>query len=290
MSFRKLARASALTAGVLFCSAQAHAITNNYVDDAVHTYVGLIAFYDANDNFLWRCSGSLIAPTKFLTAGHCTDVAEGARKARVWFQQDAGANYDPATQLDPDTGYPDYCAPGTLGTLCAEASDVSQIRSYGFANFAGFPNTHDVGVVILDQPINGLGFGQLPGPGALNGLDRARGTRSTVFTSSGYGLSLRTQEHSAVPSISFRVRLMATSTLVNLTSAYTDGFNLQTQGNGDGRGGTCSGDSGGPVYLGPPSSNTIVAVTSFGLNTLCRGTDFSYRIDRQEVLDWINMQ
>ncbi len=69
---------------------------------------------------------------------------------------------------------------------------------------------------------------------------------------------------------------------------WTDGFNLQTQGNGDGRGGTCSGDSGGPVFLGGPDSNLIVAVTSFGLNALCRGTDFSYRVDRAEVLDWIN--
>jgi secreted trypsin-like serine protease len=58
--------------------------------------------------------------------------------------------------------------------------------------------------------------------------------------------------------------------------------------NGDGRGGTCSGDSGGPVFLGGSDSNLIVAVTSFGLNALCRGTDFSYRVDRAEVLDWIN--
>lgn len=58
---------------------------------------------------------------------------------------------------------------------------------------------------------------------------------------------------------------MAQSTLVNLNSALNDGFNLQTQGNGNGRGGTCSGDSGGPVYLGGSSSNLIVAVTSFGL-------------------------
>ncbi len=91
-----------------------------------------------------------------------------------------------------------------------------------------------------------------------------------------------------MPSISYRIRLMATSTLVNLGSSLTDGYNLQTQGNGDGRGGTCSGDSGGPMFLGEADSNLIVGVTSFGLNSLCRGTDFAYRIDRQEVLDWIN--
>ncbi len=62
---------------------------------------------------------------------------------------------------------------------------------------------------------------------------------------------------------------------------------MQTQGNGEGRGGTCSGDSGGPVFLGGFSSNLIVAVTSFGLNALCRGTDFAYRIDQSDVLQWI---
>jgi secreted trypsin-like serine protease len=75
--------------------------------------------------------------------------------------------------------------------------------------------------------------------------------------------------------------------LVNLTSHNNDGFNLQTQGNGDGRGGTCSGDSGGPVFLGDPDSDLIVGVTSFGMSSLCRGTDCAYRIDRTEVLEWI---
>jgi len=81
---------------------------------------------------------------------------------------------------------------------------------------------------------------------------------------------------------------MAQSTLVNLRSANTDSCNLQTQRNGDGRGGTCSGDSGGPVSLGGTNSNLIVGVTSFGMDLLCRGTDFAYRIHRAEVLDWIN--
>jgi secreted trypsin-like serine protease len=80
---------------------------------------------------------------------------------------------------------------------------------------------------------------------------------------------------------------MARSTLVNLRSALTDGYNLQTQGNGTGRGGTCSGDSGGPVFLGDARSNRIVAITSFGLNALCRGTDFAYRTDRASVIEWI---
>jgi secreted trypsin-like serine protease len=263
----------------------AYAITGNWVEDNEHPYVGLVVFYDAGGEFIRRCSGSLITPTKFLTAGHCTDTAEGAVSARVYFQQNAGANFDPATGIDPVSGYPEYCARGTLGKVCATSH---KIFNYGFANFAGFPNTHDVGVVILDQRTRMPEYGLLPKPGELDSLSTARGTEESIFTVSGYGLTYRTNDKDALPNISYQIRLMALSTLVNLGSAIMDGYNLQTQGNGDGRGGTCSGDSGGPVFLGGTSSNPIVGVTSFGMNSLCRGTDFAYRIDRAEVLDWIN--
>ena len=92
------------------------AITGDWVEDNEHPFVGLAVFYDANGEFIWRCSGTLLSPTVFLTAGHCADTAGGAVTARVYFQQDAGAHYDPATQVDPVTGYPEYCAEGTLGT------------------------------------------------------------------------------------------------------------------------------------------------------------------------------
>ena len=128
----------------------AFAITGNWVDDNEHPFVGLVVFYNSSGQFLWRCSGSLISPTKFVTAGHCTDTAEGAASARVYFQQDAGKNFDPATGVDPVSGYPNTCAPGTQGVVCATSS---KLFNYGFANFAGFPNTRDVGLVILDQPI-----------------------------------------------------------------------------------------------------------------------------------------
>ena len=260
------------------------AITNDWVKDSEHPFVGLVAFYDTDGNFIWRCSGSLITPTKFLTAGHCTDTAEGAVSARVYFQQDAGVNYDPVTGVDPITGYPETCAPGTLGTLCVTSGEI---YNYGFADFAGFPNTHDVGLVILDQPIVLQEYGQLPTAGVLDGLSTARGQKDTLFTVSGYGLTYRTNDNAPLPNISYRERLMATSTLVNLNSHNNSGFNLQTQGNGNGRGGTCSGDSGGPVFLGDTQSNLIVGVTSFGMNALCRGSDFAYRIDQPEVLEWI---
>lgn len=262
----------------------AAAVTGNWVEDYEHPFVGLVVFYDENGEFIWRCSGSLISPYTLLTAGHCADTVSGAVTARVYFQQDAGVNYDPATQVDPVSGYPEYCAEGTLGVTCATSDEL---YNFDFTGSLTLPNTHDIGLVILDQPIYLSEYGELPEAGILDSLATARGRNDTVFTVSGYGLTYRTAANSAVPNISYRERLMAQSTLVNLNSALNAGFNLQTQGNGAGHGGTCSGDSGGPVFLGGPESNLIVGVTSFGLNALCRGTDFAYRVDQPEVLEWI---
>jgi Trypsin len=261
---------------VAVLAAPAIAITGtNWVEDNEHPFVGLIVFYDQDGEFLHRCSGSLISPTVFVTAGHCV---EGATTARVYFQQDAGANFNPATGIDPITGYPETCAPGTLGTLCATSDEL-----YDFADFTDSP-ADDVAVVILDQPIALAEYGQLPTANVL--LTIARGTANTLFTVSGYGLTKRWPEQTGKPFISFRERLMGLSTFVNLNN--TGGFYVQTQGNGNGRSGTCSGDSGGPVFLGGFTSNVIVGVTSFGLNALCRGTDFAFRIDTPEVLAWIS--
>ena len=154
---------------------------------------------------------------------------------------------------------------------------------YGFDDFESFPNTRDTGLIVLDQAIKVREYGKLVAPGSLNDLATRRGQQSLTFTSSGYGLSLS----NPVSTTSYRERLMAESTLTNLRSFNTDGFNLQTNGNGDDRGGTCSGDSGGPVFYGGFPSNKIVAVTSFGMNSYCKGVDFSYRTDRKPVIDWI---
>lgn len=270
---------ASVAAGALIMSVagQATAITNDYVDDFEHPFVGLVVFYDEAGEFSHRCTGSLLTPTVLLTAGHCT---AGAASARVYFQQDAGAHFDPATDVDPVSGYPETCAPGTLGVVCATSDEL---YNYGFDEFVTFPDTHDAGLVILDQPIAVGEYGALAAAGSLTGLDTGPGRHRVTFTASGYGLSQSNPQHV----VSFRSRLMATSRLVNLRSHNTDGFNLQSIGSGKGSGGTCSGDSGGPIFFGGTSSNTIVAVTSFGLNAWCRGVDFSYRTDTTDVLAWI---
>ncbi|GGB99148.1 trypsin-like serine protease [Cellulomonas carbonis] len=269
-----LGAALALLLGV---AAPASAITGNYVQDEEHPFVGLLVMYDENGEFMGRCSGSLLTPEIFLTAGHCTD---GATSARVYLQQDAGVSYDAELGYDPVSGYPETCAAGTEGVLCSYAS---QVFNYGFADFEGFPNTLDAGLVVLDTPLVVDEYAVLAAPGTLDPYATQRGLKDLTVTASGYGLSYS----SPTEVVSYRERLMANARITNLVSANTGGFNLQATGNGKGKGGTCSGDSGGPVFLGGYESNLVVAVTSFGLNSYCRGTDFAYRTDTTEVIDWI---
>jgi Trypsin len=274
---------AALIGTLAIAVAPGSAVTGNFVDDFEHPYVGLVVFYDADGEFLWRCSGSLLTPTVLLTAGHCTDqdAEVSPVSARVYFQQDAGANYDPATGLDPVTGYPETCAAGTLGVTCATSDEL---YDFGFDDFAGFPNTQDVGLVILDQPIALPEYGSLAAPGTLDPLATERGRQDVTFTVSGYGLSYT----NPVFTVSYRSRLMAETTLVNLNSANAGGFNIQlSSAPASGRGGTCFGDSGGPVFLGGFESDVIVGVNSFVLNNNCAGVGFGYRVDSAEVQEWI---
>lgn len=269
---RKLLFALVLFSLTLIARQPAHAITGNFVKDFEHPYVGLAVFYDEEGEFSHRCSGALLSPTVFLTAGHCV---EGISTARVYFQQDAGAHFDPATQLDPITGYPETC-------LTQPCTTSATLHNYGYP--AGFPNTHDLGLVILDEPIFLEEYGTLAAAGTLDELSTRRGRQDLTFTASGYGLSYTN------PAItrSFRERLMVSSQLVNLRSALTDGFNLQTTNNPGIGGGTCFGDSGGPIFYGGFSSNLIVGVTSFGLSAhTCAGVDFAYRTDQADVIAWI---
>ena len=261
-------------------SAPAYGITGSYHPDPIHTYVGLAVFYDENGEFSHRCSGSLLSPRIFLTAGHCTDDALNLSSARIYFHQFAGTHFDPATQHDPVTGYPDTCIGGDALCVTGHA-----LHDFGFDNFAGFPNIHDVGIVVLDAPVSfSTRFASLAAPGSVDPLATQRGTQDTSFTISGYGVSDNWPPKK--PVLSFRERLMATSKLQNLRNVYTSGFNIQISGApGNDRGGICSGDSGGPVLW--DATDIIAGVTSFGKNDQCLGNGFAYRVDQEAVIDWI---
>jgi len=230
------------------------AVTFGTEDRDSHPYVGLVVFYNNTGAPMWRCSGTLISPTVFLTAGHCTN---GTTTAKVWFE--------PNLTIYPNTGVAGipYTHPN-------------------FNGFATFPNIHDVGVVVLNEEVIKETYGILPELNILDKLAEKRGQQEQTFTVVGYGFQSIKPFFEAK-----RIRYNATTTLINLRNALTDGYNIQLTNN-PGKyegGGTCFGDSGGPVLK--DDTNIIVAVTSFGLNTLCKGTDFGFRIDTVDAQNFI---
>ena len=160
------------------------------------------------------------------------------------------------TEIDPVTGYPE------TGGITAHT-----LYDYGFDNFAGFPEIHDVGLVILDAPVQTVypdinTYASLAAAGTLDTYGTGQDATVTV---SGYGVS----RINPAQSESYRSRLMATTYIQNLGSHNAAGFNVQLANNpGGGRGGTCSGDSGGPTLL--DDTDVIVAVISWLLASTVR--------------------
>ncbi len=232
-------------------------ITNGELDGDDHPYVGLMIAQDEEGDPLWRCTGTLISSTLFLTAGHCTEAP--AEHVEIWFDSDVEGGI-------PANGYPlDGDAGGT---------------PYTHPDYD--PNAfflYDLGMVELDTPFQMSEYGELPGLAQLDSLKRGK---KSMFTAVGYGL----QRVNPVFTEAERVRMVATPHLVQInTPGFTGDFSLLLSNNHS-TGGTCFGDSGGPNFL--DDTNVIAGVTSFGLNGTCGGTGGVYRIDRADDLDFIN--
>jgi Trypsin len=254
----------------------AGAITGNPVPTGdTYNYVVNLAFYDESGAYLWRCTGTMLSDTVVLTAGHCTS---GAASATLWADEgpieDGNYPFDPVESRPPCTGYTGYPCTGYDATGTPETYPC-------YADYANFPTICDVGVVILDEPFPRDEYGQLPDAGFLDSLATQRGLQDITFTLVGYGLQSVKPVESAL-----RERFMTTAQLVTLRSNWTNGETIQlSQNPGRGMGGTCFGDSGGPAFY--DSTTTVVAITSYGQNANCAGAGWYFRIDQQEVLDWI---
>ena len=257
--------------------APAGAVTNGELDNDGHPQVVLLVA-DVGDGG-WRCSATMLSPTVVLTAGHCvSNHPEDAPIDSMRIFPDADVQqWVPEDPEDPTT---DQHYPGP-GIHAIEAVEWQAHPLYETAPFF----VHDVGVVILEEPglvLDEETYGELPEVDQLDVLKTRRGKQDRTFTAVGYGL----QRINPVFVEAERVRMVANPRLIQInTPGFTGDFSLLLSNN-HATGGTCFGDSGGPNFLG--DSNVVAGVTSFGLNGNCAGTGGVFRMDRQNVLDFVN--
>jgi len=150
-----------IAAGVatLAVAAPALAITGGSLDGNAHPAVGLLVA-DLGHGPEPDCSGSLVSPTVFVTAAHCTG---NLASARVWVSFDST-----------------YVA-GSSTLLAGTAHTDPQ---WGLVK----DDSHDVAVVVLDSAVAAVTPLALPKAAALEAPDVA----SQTFTNVGYGYSDRT--------------------------------------------------------------------------------------------------
>lgn len=258
-------------------SAPANAVTDGDLDGSGHPYVGLMVASDANGTPMWRCSGTLMSETIFLTAGHCVEAP--ATHAEIWFAADVQTNsnrYLDAARTIVNPNWNGYPFTGDVGGTTVQNPDWNPNAFY----------FRDAGVVVLSTPHPMSQYGVLP---TLNQLDSLKVNRKTTFTSVGYGLqvsfpTLPLSSHSPLSDTALKIRMYANPHLVQINGGIVGDFSLLLSNNTN-TGGTCFGDSGGPNFLG--NTNVVAAVTSFGLNSTCGGTGGVYRMDRSWNLNWL---
>jgi hypothetical protein len=249
----------ALLVGVV---APVQAITDGELDGDGHPYVGLMVAQDASGNPLWRCSGTLLSPTLFLTAGHCTEAP--AAMVQIWFDADVESGI-------PDNGYP------YTGEVGGTPYTHPQYDPNAFYRY-------DLGVVVLNNPVEMSNYGTLPELNVLDKLARRRGKQDVTFTAVGYGMQASFPDAASWKNQSERVRMVANPRLIQINTGYTGDFSLLLSNN-HATGGTCFGDSGGPNFI--VNSNVVGGVTSYGKRNVCTGTGGVYRVDRADDLEWL---
>lgn len=275
MHVRLLALLTTVLMALGISIAPAQASTGGTPDGETHPNVGLILYYDATGRY--RCSATLVSPTVLLTAAHCTSGTLGS--TLVTFDS-VIAEQPPSpfpVAADPTKGYTpeEIAAAGYLSGTAYTHPDYS--------DFTDLDNWNDVGVIVLDEPVTGIEPADIADLGTLDAIAPSQ-LRKTLFTAVGYGTEVRKPDSGPQKPQPMSYPLIRR--YVEMPGQKLTPQILQTNGNEKdpfGTGGTCFGDSGGPVFY----DGEVVAVTSYGYTQNCRYLGGYQRVDIEVVQDWL---
>jgi hypothetical protein len=226
------------------------------------------------------CTGSLIHPRAFLTAGHCQVLSE--RFFGSICPEDVMVTFDPAIDdngdrvVDPDV----------------PLHQVANCRLHSKFKFQtsgqGGSDTHDIAVLILEEPVLGIAPLALPPSGFLDDLEEAgrleNGNPATSsFVAVGYGNQEFDPPHDHARD---GLRRMVNMEFQALLEPWLRLSQVHTPGKVSG--GTCGGDSGGPgFWVENDGTEVLVSITSWG-DFNCVASDYRYRVDTPGSLSFIH--
>jgi hypothetical protein len=272
---------------ILVAGGVAQAIVNGEPDRGPngHPYVGALVSVPPSGEFKGQripvCSGTLISPKVFLTAGHCTDtLIKEDLPTYVSFDP----TYKPgASQVIKATPYthPGFCFP------TPEDKGKCRLPPERPEKVGTLPRDvrYHVGVAVLEEPVRMATYGALPHAGLVDTLKEGKRLTPVGYGATGYEIDGGPPPR---PQLVYpKDRYRATVKLLNTNEAVGDQL-IKTTGvsfiKGKGES-SCSGDSGGPLFVG--DQQTIVGVTSGSVYPVCRGAVYYQRADLPRAIKWV---
>jgi len=248
---------------LLACSSNLLAITYGFVDtNNTYSNTGAFIVRSPNSGYIYPiCSGTLVSPTAFLTASHCTSY---------FTNELAPLGYTAYISFDNPIPF------GDLTTNRTRLIQVAQVITNPNYNQAQ-SDTGDIALLLVsDRATRGIAPAALPTLNLLDQLAAQNGLAASVYTAVGYGLQTRVvgggvpyfQDENPIP------RMYAFSGFNSLNNTFL----RLSQNPSTGNGGTCFGDSGGPNFFDVNGTRTLVAITITG-DSVCRSTNVDYRTD-----------
>jgi hypothetical protein len=232
----------------------AAAVIRGTQDTGIFSNTGLIRVNGHHwcSGALYRTDHTAASSVMFMTAAHCITLAPSPATYEVTF--------DPAGDTNPN------------------ATFIPVVAAYGFPSYMNPAKSNnslqngnampDVAVLKLAYAPEGVTPADLPSAGLVDQLNP-----KTAISVVGYGIN----DFLNANTFSIGARFYKTVSISTGQRTQTSPLYVKTTA------GACSGDSGGPNFLG----NTIIGDTSWGQSLVCGDNSYVNRIDNPDELNFL---